>query len=101
MAVGVDRERDRRVAELALHPDDLGAALEREPRERVPERMEVALAAALADAVDPGPRERRVEHVLGDVLSGQVAAVRAREDAPVAAALDVPALEHRGRRRRQ
>src|SRR5947208_13419861 len=75
MPVRVDGERDRRVPELPLHPYDLGAAFEREPRERVPERVEVALSAALADARDSGPLERRVQHALGDVPGRQVAAL--------------------------
>ena len=50
--VRVDGELDAAMAELFLHPGDLASALQREPRERVPERVEVAVAAALADAGD-------------------------------------------------
>ena len=80
-------------------PRDLAAALEREPRERMPEGVEVALPAALADTRDPGALERRIEDMPMNVLDDQVAAVLALEDEPVAAALGVPALEQlRGRR---
>src|SRR5919201_3775409 len=100
-AVQVDRQRDRRVPELLLHPGDLGAVLERDPRERVPERVEVALAAALADALDPGPLECRVEHLPESVAAVQVAAVLALEDEPLVAGLGQPGLEQRRRLRRQ
>src|SRR6185503_13186306 len=88
--------RDRRVSELPLHPHDLGAALERDPGERVPERVEIALAAALTNARDPGPLERGVEDLPRHIAGRQVAALLTLEDeaAVVGAGLAVPGFEY-------
>ena len=90
MPVDVDGQRHGRVAELALHPGQLSAVLERDPSERVAERMEVALTSTLADARDARPLERRIEDVARQVARLDVAAVLSLEDDPFVARLGQP-----------
>src|SRR4051812_36342957 len=102
MPVRVNGERDGRMSELPLRPHDLGATLERDPGERVPERVEVTLTATLAHARDPSPLERGIEDLRRHVAGREVAALLTLEDEPgvVTAGLAVPRFKHgRGRRR--
>src|SRR5262249_13147906 len=61
--VDVTRERDRRVSELRLDPRELRTALERDPRDRVAERVERSPSCALADTRDLRSLHGRIEHV--------------------------------------
>ena len=63
--------------ELSLDPGDLSAMLEPDPGKRVPERVEVALAPALADASDARAFERLVQDAAGRVARVEVAALLA------------------------
>ncbi len=80
MTVDLVGDRRRRVAEVPAQPRERPRILDRDLRERVPERVERPLLARRADPRDLRALHRRVEHPAWHV-GRQVAALRrARED---------------------
>jgi Helix-turn-helix domain len=90
-AVDVARKRDRRVAELRLHPRELCAALKCDSRERVSERVEGAPTTALAHTRNAGSRHRRVMRLQHGSTVCMPAGLP-REDEAIAPCLAIPGL---------
>src|SRR6188508_3288694 len=80
--VHVDSQRDRGVSELPLHPRDLRPVLQRQSRERVPQRMERPSTSSLALAGNTRPAQRLVEDALGEVRRVEVVAGLLLKDQP-------------------